>query len=289
MSSLVPPLVFSLPFPLVCVSCHPSPCVCHHSHVLSCLPSVCVRQGTCTVCVLLATHQHSALLSSFLSCLLFLSLFHHHHPHSWGHQREREKGVWGKGKEEEERCVIQKGMQKGSTNTAKRRRHLVFPPCLQPLSKPRPFTLHFTHHTTSRAFLLVWPSLFLQKHTLVFTSTQEVSGLCDVKQPHKSATPFLVPTLFLLFPLSSCHFTSLLPLCSCDECPSPIHPTNVSKPCVSHPHFLLVPCVCAVVSTHTTAPSHSLIASSIGCPMCGDCLFPWRCVVWLSVESAGRQ
>ena len=177
---------------------------------------------------------------------------------------ERERGVRGKGKEEEERCVIQKGMQKGSTNTAKRRRHLVFPPCLQPLSKPRPFTLHFTHHTTSRAFLLVWLSLFLQKHTLVFTSTQEVSGLCDVKQPHKSATPFLVPTLFLLFPLSSCHFTSLLSLCSCYECPSPIHPTNVSKPCVSHPHFLLVPCVCAVVSTHTTVPSHSLIVSSIG-------------------------
>ena len=113
--------------------------------------------------------------------------------------------------------------------------------------------------------------------------------MCDVKQPHKSATPFLVPTLFLLLPLSSCHFTSLLPLCYCNECPSPIHPTNVIKPCVSHPHFLLVLCVCAVVSTHTTAPSHSLIASSIGCPMCGDCLFPWCCVVWLSVGSAGRQ
>ena len=285
------------PCPTPCLLPSLSPCVCRviHPHVCAspfpCLVlsslCVCVRQCTCTVCVLLATHQHSALLSSFLSCLLFLSLFHHHHPRSWGHHRER-KECGGKGKEEEERCVIQKGMQKGSTNTAKRRRHLVFPPCLQPLSKPRPFTLHFTHHTTSRAFLLVWPSLFLQKHTLVFTSTQEVSGLCDVKQPHKSATPFLVPTLFLLFPRSSCHFTSLLPLCLCGECPSPIHPTNVSKPCVSHPHFLLVPCVCAVVSTHTTAPSHSLIASSIGCPMYGG-LFPWCCVVWLSVESAGRQ
>lgn len=163
--------------------------------------------------------------------------------------------------------------------------HLVSNPCPNHALSP------FTSLITPQVVLSSWCGrhCFSKSTHSFFTSTQEVSGLCDVKQPHKSATPFLVPTLFLLFPLSSCHFTSLLPLCSCDECPSPIHPTNVSKPCVSHPHFLLVPCVCAVVSTHTTAPSHSPIASSIGCPMCGDCLFPWRCVVWLSVESAGRQ
>ena len=288
MSSLVPPLVFSLPFPLVCVSCHPSPCVCHHSHVLSCLPSVCVRQGTCTVCVLLATHQHSALLSSFLSCLLFLSLFHHHHPHSWGHQRV--KGVWGKRGKRKKRGVSSKKACKKAAQTQQKEddtwcSHLVSNPCPNHALSP------FTSLITPQVVLSSWCGrhCFSKSTHSFFTSTQEVSGLCDVKQPHKSATPFLVPTLFLLFPLSSCHFTSLLPLCSCDECPSPIHPTNVSKPCVSHPHFLLVPCVCAVVSTLTTAPSHSLIVSSIGCPMCGDCLFPWRCVVWLSVESAGRQ
>ena len=164
-------------------------------------------------------------------------------------------------------------------------------PTLSPtLVQTTPFhpSLHSSHHKSCFP-LGVAVTVSPKAHTRFFTSTQEVSGLCDVKQPHKSATPFLVPTLFLLFPLSSCHFTSLLPLCCCDECPSPIHPTNVSKPCVSHPHFLLVPRVCAVVSTLTTAPSHSLIVSSTGCPMCGCCLFPWRCVVWLSVESAGRQ
>ena len=162
--------------------------------------------------------------------------------------------------------------------------HLVSNPCPNHALSP------FTSLITPQVVLSSWCGrhCFSKSTHSFFTSTQEVSGLCDVKQPHKSATPFLVPTLFLLFPLSSCHFTSLLPLCPCDECPSPIHPTNVSKPCVSHPHFLLVPCVCAVVSTLTTAPSHSLIASSIGCPMYGG-LFPWRCVVWLSVESAGRQ
>ena len=165
-SSLVPPLVFSLPFPLVCVMSSIPMCECHHSHVLSCLPSVCVRQGTCTVCA--ACHTPTLCPAVLLPLLSSLSVSLPPPSPSFLGASEREKGVWGKGKEEEERCVIQKGMQKGSTNTAKRRRHLVFPPCLQPLSKPRPFTLHFTHHTTSRAFLLVWPSLFLQKHTLVF-------------------------------------------------------------------------------------------------------------------------
>ena len=78
MSWLEPPLVFSLPFPPPCVSCPVVSsipmCVCHHSHVLSCLPSVCVRQGTSTVCVLVGTHQHTALLCTILSRLLFLCL-----------------------------------------------------------------------------------------------------------------------------------------------------------------------------------------------------------------------
>ena len=260
------PLSSPFPFPLcVCHVIHPH--VCHHSHVLSCLPSVCEARHMHCVCA--ACHTPTLCPAVLLPLLSSLSVsLPPPSPSFLGASVRERKECGERGKEEEERCVIQKGMQKGSTNTAKRRRHLVFPPCLQPLSKPRPFTLHFTHHTTSRAFLLVWLSLFLQKHTLIFTSTQEVSGLCDVKQPHKSATPFLVPTLFLLFPLSSCHFTSLLPLCPCGECPSPIHPTNVSKPCVSHPHFLLVPRVCAVVSTLTTAPSHSLIPSFIGCLIC---------------------
>ena len=69
----------SSPFPFPpCVSCPVVSsipmCVCHHSHVLSCLPSVCVRQGTSTVCVLVGTHQHTALLCTILSRLLFLCL-----------------------------------------------------------------------------------------------------------------------------------------------------------------------------------------------------------------------
>ena len=268
MSSLVPPLVFSLPFPLVCVChvIHPHVCVCHHFHVLSCLPSVCVRQGTCTVCVLLATHQHSALLSSFLSCLLFLSLFHHHHPHSWGIREREECGERGKRKK---RGVSSKKACKKAAQTQQKEddtwcSHLVSNPCPNHALSP------FTSLITPQVVLSSWCGrhCFSKSTHSFFTSTQEVSGLCDVKQPHKSATPFLVPTLFLLFPLSSCHFTSLLPLCSCGECPSPIHPTNVSKPCVSHPHFLLVPRVCDVVSTHHCSFSFT------------HCLIHWLSHVW---------
>ena len=161
------PLSSPFPFPLCVVSCHPShvcvsplPCL-----VLSSL-SVCVARHMHCVCA--ACHTPTLCPAVLLPLLSSLSVSLPPPSPSFLGASEREKGVWGKGKGEEERCVIQKGMQKGSTNTAKRRRHLVFPPCLQPLSKPRPFTLHFTHHTTSRAFLLVWPSLFLQKHALVF-------------------------------------------------------------------------------------------------------------------------
>ena len=44
----------------------------------------------------------------------------------------------------------------------------------------------------------------------------EANGLCDVKQAHKSGIPFLVSTLFLQLLLSSCHFTSVVPLWCCD-------------------------------------------------------------------------
>ena len=89
------------PFPL-CVPRLSSPCVSTHSHVLSCLPHV---------CVVVATHQHCALLCCFLSSLLFLCLFHHHHPSS---PLVCVKRVCvGNGKEDEQTCVIQKRVEKG--------------------------------------------------------------------------------------------------------------------------------------------------------------------------------
>ena len=152
-----PLCVYHVIHPHVCVS--PFPCL-----VLS---SLCVCEARHMHCVCAACHTPTLCPAVLLPLLSSLSVSLPPPSPSFLGVSDGERSV-GKGKEEEERCVIQKGMQKGSTNTAKRRRHLVFPPCLQPLSKPRPFTLHFTHHTTSRAFLLVWPSLFLQKHTLVF-------------------------------------------------------------------------------------------------------------------------
>ena len=79
MSWLEPPLVFSLPFPpLVCrvLSSHPSPCVCVSPFPCLVLSSLCVceaRHIHC-VCVLVGTHQHTALLCTILSRLLFLCL-----------------------------------------------------------------------------------------------------------------------------------------------------------------------------------------------------------------------
>ena len=145
------PLSSPFPFPLCVMSSIPM-CVCHHSHVLSCLPSVCVRQGTCTVCVLLATHQHSALLSSFLSCLLFLSLFHHHHPHSWGHQRkrEKEKGVWGKGERGRREVCHPKRHAKRQHKHSKKKTTPGVPTLSPTLVQTTPFhpSLHSSYHNS---------------------------------------------------------------------------------------------------------------------------------------------
>ena len=101
------------------------------------------------------------------------------------------------------RVSSKKRVEKRGAKKRNRRPHVVSTPCHQPWSQPRPHTLHFTLLTTSPAFLLLWPSLFLCCSFLAFR--QEANGLCDVKQAHKSGTPFLVPTLFLQPPLSSCH------------------------------------------------------------------------------------
>ena len=94
-----PRLVFSLPFPLVCPTSFFPHCVSTHSHVLSCLPHV---------CVVLATHQHCALLCCFLSSLLFLCLssttITSLHPLCV-------KRVWAKGKRMN-RCVSSKSVWK---------------------------------------------------------------------------------------------------------------------------------------------------------------------------------
>ena len=68
--------------------------------------------------------------------------------------------------------------------------------------------------------------------------------------------------------------------CDCNG----IHATNETKWSECHHHFIVVLGVCGVVSSITTAITHSLIASSVGCAMCGDSMISWCCVVWFCVD-----
>ena len=71
-----------------------------------------------------------------------------------------ETSVWAKGKRMNRRVSSKRRVEKGRKKR-NRRPHVVSTPCHQPWSQPHPHTLHFTLLTTSPAFLLLWPSLFL--------------------------------------------------------------------------------------------------------------------------------
>ena len=155
------PLSSPFPFPPLCVvSCrliHPHVCVCHHSHVVSCLPSVCVRQGTSTVCVCWLAHTNtlrccapSSLVFSFCvslpppspstSALLSLS-----------------ETSGGNGKHHQHTCVFQTtcGKRGGGANTPWLE---ATAPQSPPLSLCTLCGCHavccFTHSTTQKAFVL---------------------------------------------------------------------------------------------------------------------------------------
>ena len=200
------------PFPLcvprlsspLCV--HPFPCL-----VLS-SPRVCGGCHAPTLCPAVLLPLQSS---------LSVSLFHHHHPSS---PLVCVKRVCvGKGEEDEHTCVIQKACGKKRCKKEKQKTTCgvnTLSPTLVPTMPTHP-SLHSSHHKS--CFPLAVPSLFLCSSFLAFR--QEANGLCDVKQAHKSGTPFLVPTLFLQPTLSSCQFTSLLSLWCCDECACP-NPCN---------------------------------------------------------------
>ena len=97
-------------------------------------------------------------------------------------------------------------------------------------------------------------------------------------------TPFLVPTLFLQPPLSSCHFTSLLHLWCCDECacPNPCNQCDQVRWVPSTLHCGAWCLWCGVLNHHCY--THSLIPTFIGCATCSDCMVAWCCVVWSSVD-----
>ena len=71
-----------------------------------------------------------------------------------------ETSVWAMGKRMNRRVSSKKACGKRAQKR-NRRPHVVSTPCHQPWSQPHPHTLHFTLLTTSPAFLLLWPSLFL--------------------------------------------------------------------------------------------------------------------------------
>ena len=186
------------PFPL-CVPRLSSPCVSTHSHVLSCLPHV---------CVVVATHQHCALLCCFLSSLLFLCLSST--TITPLHPLCVKRVCVGNGKEDEQTCVIQKACGKRG---AKREtedhmwcQHLVINP--GPNHAHSPFTSLFF----SPQVLL---SSCCGHHSFSagpFWLSDKMNGLCDVKQAHKKwhsfscASPLSPITSFFL----SLHLTLAL-------------------------------------------------------------------------------
>ena len=123
-----------------------SPCVCRvihahvspsPSHVLWCLCVVCVRHVTCTVCVVVGTLQHTALLCSILSALLFLSLSlpppSPEKTQGCVERREGERSGWRKRKkEEEERSDAKTSGKKGG----KKRKRDYDTWCSQVVSNP---------------------------------------------------------------------------------------------------------------------------------------------------------
>ena len=203
------------PFPL-CVPRLSSPCVSTHSHVLSCLPHV---------CVVVATHQHCALLCCFLSSLLFLCLSST--TITPLHPLCVKRVCVGNGKEDEQTCVIQKACGKRGEKKRNRRPHVVSTPCHQPWSQPCPHTLHFTLLTTSLAFLLLWSSLFL---CCSFCLEDKRRMVCVMSNKHTK-----VALLFLCQPSFSNHLFLLVTSphsCHCGVVMSvtcPIHATNETK------------------------------------------------------------
>ena len=131
-----PRLVFSLPFPLVCptsffpLCVHPFPCL-----VLS-SPRVCGGCHTPTLCPAVLLPLQSS---------LSVSLFHHHHPSS---PLVCVKRVCvGKGKEDEQTCVIQKACGKRAQKEKQKTTCGVntLSPTLVPTTPTHP-SLHSSHH-----------------------------------------------------------------------------------------------------------------------------------------------
>ena len=90
-----------------------------------------------------------------------------------------------------------------------RRPHVVSTPCHQPWSQPCPHTLHFTLLTTSPAFLLLWPSLFL---CCSFWLDDKRRMVCVMSNKHTK-----VALLFLCQPSFSNHLFLLVT--SSHSCP----------------------------------------------------------------------
>ena len=139
-----PRLVFSLPFPLVCptsffpLCVHPFPCL-----VLS-SPRVCGGCHTPTLCPAVLLPLQSS---------LSVSLFHHHHPSS---PLVCVKRVCvGKGKEDEQTCVIQKGMWKKGVQKEKQKTTCGVNTFVTNPGPNHAHTIHFTLLATSPAFLLL--------------------------------------------------------------------------------------------------------------------------------------
>ena len=174
------------------------------------------------------------------------------------------------------RRVSSKSVWKNGCKERNRRTHVVSTPCHQPWSQPRPHTLHFTLLTTSPAFLLLWPSLFLCRS---FWLDDKRRMVCVMSNKHTK-----VALLFLCQPsFSNCLF---LLVTSPHSCPCgvvmSVHAQSVQPMRPSEVSAIITSLWCLVFVVWCPQPPLLFLIHPLHHPLvvlCDDCMVAWCYVV----------